>query len=204
MGPRPRGQEPRGAALPWRRRVRFRQRVSRIGPNSSGRRGLGLGPGREGRSPGDSISGARSERSLRPGPVPRLGRREGEGPSPRSHSKPPPLRRLRPLKGAGLFYPADTKALHPPVFRPGLKGKLLGSRSPSSGHSVWVGWFNKRSDESKVGNLGALCPILPILLYCVKHTREWVLEHDSLTPEATPLVCLFIFPSIHLSLQHIY
>lgn len=37
------------------------------------------------------------------------------------------------LKGRAHFYPADPKALHPPVFRPGLKGKRMGSRSPPSG-----------------------------------------------------------------------
>lgn len=170
LAPGPRGQQAQEAELPWRRRVTFRQRVSQAGPNSSGRRGLGLGPGREGRSPGDGISG--SERSLRPGRVPREGRREGEGRSPKPCSKPPPIQRLRPLKGAGLLYPSDTKALHPPVFRPGLKGKRMGSRSPSSGCSGQVGWFNKHCGESKVGNLDPLHLILPTLLSCVKHTRD--------------------------------
>lgn len=53
VGPQTQTQRPgaRGTALPWRRRARFRQRVSRVGPSSRGRRGRGLVPGRAGRSP---------------------------------------------------------------------------------------------------------------------------------------------------------
>lgn len=62
------------------------------------------------------------------------------------------------LKGRASFYPADTKALRPPVFRPGLKGKWMSARSPPSGPSGPVGWFNTCSGESKAGNPGPITP----------------------------------------------
>lgn len=128
-----------GAVLPWRWRVGFRQRVSRAGPNSRGRRGLGLGPG-EGRSTGDGVSGARSKRSLQPRRWLSEGHREAEGRRTRSRSKPPPLLRLRPLKGAGLFLSRRHKGIFiSQSFTPALKGNgwALG-RPPAAPRADWV------------------------------------------------------------------
>lgn len=100
------------------------------------------------------------------------------------------------LKGRVYFYPADTKALLPPVFRPSLKGKLIGSRSPPSGRSGRIGWFYPRSSESKFDDLGPLRLILPTLLSCVKHTSHCVLERDSHSHQNPPrwFVCSSLIP----------
>lgn len=101
LGPRPRGRVPCGTALPWRRRVRFRQSVSRIGPNSSGRRGLGRGPGRE-VGVRATVSLGRDRRGpCDPGRYQEWVAGKARARALRSHSKPPPLQRLRPLKGGG-------------------------------------------------------------------------------------------------------
>lgn len=83
----------------------------------------------------------------------------------------------------------------------------MSSRSPPSGRSDRMSLFYLRASESKLDDLGPLCPILPTLLSCVKHTRHRVFERDSHSHQNPPrwFVCSSpIHPSVHPSIFATY